>query len=164
MSVNKFGKSERKHRYTETQLGTSVYSVLSTDGNYDFHNKKLINISSPTNETDCANKMYIDEEIFGVQKELNSVKKEMNGKIEAVRLQLPSVEGEEFRESVNIKLDNLASKQLSLNNDILHMNTVLSNAVSTINQQSKKLYDEFTAHRNIINRKIENLDKKNKSR
>jgi predicted RecB family endonuclease len=124
MSINKFGKSKGGHHRKEiVQLHTNFFS-LTQDGDYDVDNHKLINVKTPTDKSDCVNKIYVDDTILHAGNDLKST---MKIELNLLRTQI---------------LDKIAEVRANLKQDIDELEqeiTIISKEVVRVGQSITKL-------------------------
>lgn len=93
MSINKFGmmlynnrgeSGEGENGYDQSKFINESLSLrefvhkralLREEGgeeNYDAHRKRVMHVGQPINETDAANKLYVDNEIFKTKDEMKA--------------------------------------------------------------------------------------------
>lgn len=167
MSLDNFGRSSHRSKFSYIQSTTTIFP-RTTDGDFDFSNRKLCNVGKPLSDSDSANKEHVDIQIHAIQNEI---------KLNTMEFGKLGLNFHDLRGEVDRKLDNIHMKQNEFDDEIeekfeyskqeyKRINRILSSVSSEyynkleLDVYLKSLEDKLIALQNKVIGAFEKIDNK----
>ena len=83
--MNKFGRSlpSAQEKIKIMQVQTPDLITLTKDGEYTIQNHRLCNIKTPTDDSDAANKGFVENAIIAYKTQINQSLRELHQKLKS---------------------------------------------------------------------------------
>ena len=108
MSVSKFGRKEQQCEHYPNKHFRARALTVTTDGDYDVKKRKLINVKSPTDNFDCANKIYVittlGKAIIQIRGDMEEISRKLAEEIRRCNKNISELRRELLKDESNIKV------------------------------------------------------------